>query len=285
MKKKLAILLMTILTAGLVIAVSCTKEVNSPENEITSLKGNLLLKSASLLPDCSSECIIPGSEVYYRRTESNTVSRGGKSGTANSKTVYIEYYNTKTEFVLKVKSSNGWSDLIIDGIPKWTGGPVEADQWGIYRIPLAEGWKACDPVNFNFQVAGNGPQASFTVRYNLIGICSHCKEQFSYEINFDGTYTFSYTPSEDYTNAKVEFTFAQSDQVIVSGLPGWTTEGQTKMKIMDLVKCQTYEWIVGLSPKCEGHTGSNNLWTDFRINDMSKKNISEPTPNITSDCP
>ncbi len=239
-----------------------------------------MLKSASVMPDCSSLYITPGSEIYYKRTESNIVSWGSKNGPSYSKIVEIEYYNTETEFVLKVKSTSGWWDLIINGISGWTGGPVAANEWGIYKVPLAEGWKACDPVNYDLKVVGNGPQASFNVSYNLIGICSHCMERFSYEKNFDGTYTFSYTPSENITNANVVFSFAQTDHVIVSALLGWTAEGLTRKKTMNLVRCQTYEWIVGLSPKYSSHSENINLWTDFKVNNVSKKNISEPTPNI-----
>jgi len=270
---------------GIAVVVSCTKEVNSPEIDFIPEKGNMMLKSASIIPDCGFVCITPGSGVYFKRTESNIVYWGGKSGTSNSKTVEIEYYNTETEFILKVKSSSGWSDLIVNGVSKWTGGLVTSNEWGIYEQPLPVGWKACDPVNYELKVTGNGPQAVFNVSYNLIGICSHCKEQFSYEKNFDGSYTFSYTSPEDLANAKVVFNFAQAGRIIVSGLLGWTGKGQTRQKIMNLVKCHTYEWIVGLTPKCSGHSGSPNLWTDFKVNNLSKKNISEPTPNITSDCP
>lgn len=283
MKKKRIIILYATLVTGIALVASCTKEVNSSENEIMPEKGNMMLKSASILPDCESLCITPGSEVYYKRTESNIVSWGGKSGTANSKDVEIEYYNTETEFVLKVKSSSGWTDLIIDGVSKWTGDPVAPNDWEIFRVPLSEGWKPCDQVNYELTVTGNGPQALFTVSYSLIGICSHCREQFSYEKNFDGTYTFSYTPSEDFSDANVSFTFAQADQVTVSGLLGWDKVGETRQKTMNLLKCHTYEWIIDINSEWSGHSGNSNLWTDFKVNNVSKKNISEPTPNITSD--
>ncbi len=275
--------LFTVLMVVISVLVSCTKEVQSPEDESVTLGGDMMLKSASVLPDCSSLSITPGAEIYYKRTESNIVSWGSKNGPSNSKIVEIEYYNTETEFILKVKSTSGWLDLLINGISKWNGGAVAANEWGIYKVPLAEGWKACDLISYDLKVTGNGPQASFTVRYYLIGICSHCREQFNYEKNFDGTYTFSYTPSQDYTNANVVFTFTQADHVIISGLPGWITEGQIRKKSMNLVRCKTYEWIVGVSPKYNSHAEDADLWTDFKVNSISKKNISEPTPNIDSD--
>jgi hypothetical protein len=110
--------------------------------------------------------------------------------------------------------------------------------------------------------------------------CS-CEESFEYEKNLDGSYTFYYTPSEDLPNANIEFTFAQAEKVSVSGLSDFTEHGQTRQKTMNLLKCQAVSWKVSLTPKFNIGSGNTNLWTDFKVNDTSKKNISEPTPTIT----
>jgi len=40
---------------------------------------------------------------------------------------------------------------------------------------------------------------------------------------------------------------------------------------MDLEKCDVLEYTVRLSPKCQGNSGSSNVWTDFKVNEVSKK--------------
>lgn len=130
--------------------------------------------------DCSIDCI-NADKPYFETTDQQIVSWGGSQSNKFSKTVDIIYYNTKTDFVLKVKSSEGWSDLVIDGISSWTGGKVAAGDWGTLTIPLNSGWKACDSKNFLLQIAGNGPQAVFNVSYNLFGICNDCVTSFTGE--------------------------------------------------------------------------------------------------------
>lgn len=113
--------------------------------------------------------------------------------------------------------------------------------------------------------------------------CSDCVESFSYTNHGDNTYTFYYTPEENMDEALIVFTFAQS--TAISGLTtedGWSSPGQTMQKTMDLVKCYPYEWTVGLQKNCSGNSPNSNVWTDFKVNDISKKN--ENTPNLTQSC-
>lgn len=126
--------------------------------------------------DCNVDCIEVGSEEYFEKSDQQTVSWGGKNNDNNSKTIDIIYYNTETEFVLKVRSTSGWSDLVIDGVESWENGSVGDDVWGIYTFPLNEGWQACETIDFGLQVTGNGPQAIFDVSYSLIGVCTSCIE-------------------------------------------------------------------------------------------------------------
>ncbi len=105
---------------------------------------------------------------YYEKSDSKIVPIG-KSG--KTKTVDIVYYNTETNFVLKVKSTAGWADLIINGVSSWTNGPVQPNEWGVYTVALPTGYQSCDEYNFSLQVAGNGPQAVFAVEYQLHAIC------------------------------------------------------------------------------------------------------------------
>lgn len=111
--------------------------------------------------------------------------------------------------------------------------------------------------------------------------CSECEESFSYSENEDGSYTFSYTTEEDVEDAEVVFTFAQG--TVVSGYDwDWNGNSSTRTETMNLTACQTYTWTLELKGDCSGNSPSSNLWTDFKVNDNSKKN--ENTPNITRNC-
>jgi hypothetical protein len=177
----------TFALCGLVLtglmAVSCHND------EATSNDNN---RSLSARPgSCTADCISDG--IYFEQSDSKTVVYG-----SNSKTVDIQYYNTETDFVLKVRSTNGWSDLVIDEVSSWTAGPVAANTWQTYTMPLADGWRACDNVSFALQVAGNGPPARFDVNYSLIGVCPPCVTDFTGEVISCGSmreavYTFSST--------------------------------------------------------------------------------------------
>jgi hypothetical protein len=125
-----------------------------------------------------------------------------------------------------------------------------------------------------------GYKESKSNKVSITGKDCGCKESFEYEKNLDGSYTFYYTPSEDLVNATIVFTFAQADRVSVYGLSDFSEYGQTLQKTMDFVKCQSVSWNVTLTPKFNIGSGNPNLWTDFKVNGSSKKNISGQTPNI-----
>tara|TARA_R100001369_G_scaffold22674_1_gene41275 strand:- start:29376 stop:30080 length:705 start_codon:yes stop_codon:yes gene_type:complete len=145
-----------------------------------------------------------------------------------------------------------------------------------------------NPQNFNllFEEAGD-----YSLRYKIgsggftetsvtVVNCNSCEESFSYTSNGEQSYTFYYTPAEDLVDATLVFTFAQS--VAVSGLDSWTSNGVTKQKNMNLNACQEYSWAVTLQKNCSGGSQNSNVWTDFKVNDVSKKN--ENTPNLVQNC-
>lgn len=147
--------------------------------------------------DCQTDCIEEGGP-YFEKAYSQVVTWGGATThkPPNSKTVDVIVYNTESDFVIKVKSTNGWSDLVIDEVSSWTNGPVAPNTWGTYSYPLPSGWQACDAEAFELKVAGNGPQAEFNISYNLIGVCPECETAFTGQaISCDDTreavYTFS----------------------------------------------------------------------------------------------
>jgi hypothetical protein len=96
---------------------------------------------------------------------------------------------------------------------------------------------------------------------------SGCTDDFNYKKNEDGTYTFTYKPAADKTGATLVFTFAQG--IVMQGLSDWKSNGVTKQKVMDLKACQEYTWSMTLD--CKDNPGARNLWTDFTVNEVSKK--------------
>ncbi|HSF55321.1 MAG TPA: Ig-like domain-containing protein, partial [Algoriphagus sp.] len=113
---------------------------------------------------------------------------------------------------------------------------------------------------------GYNESASDPVTVEVIE-CGGCEESFTYVNNGDGTYTFTYIPDSDMDDAELVFTFAQG--IAMEGLADWSTKGQTKQKVMDLVECEEYSWTVTLD--CKSNPGAQNLWTDFKVNEVSKK--------------
>jgi len=183
--------------------------------------------------DCATDCIKVGGP-YFETTDQQIVYWGGSDGKKFNKTVDIVYYNTETDFVLKVKSNNGWSDLVIGGVSSWSGGTVAPNVWGTYTVPLNTGWEACDLKNFALQIAGNGPQAVFTVDYSLFGICTACETSFEGEAISCGTareavYTFK--SDEDISYFKIQgglTNFTSSDALVtVTGGNNITTVQST----------------------------------------------------------
>jgi len=162
-----------------------------------------------------------------------------------------------------------------------------ADDWvQVYHNAKSDYNPECFPLQFD--VAGDyqlrykiGGSRGFVKQTISVINCDDCDESFSYLENEDGTYSFTYIPSEDQENALVVFTFAQS--VVITGFDEtWNNNGQTMQKEMDLVACETYNWTVSMIKDCNGSSPNNNVWTDFKIDTISKKNID--TPNIVYPC-
>jgi hypothetical protein len=208
---KFMALFAAILLAG-AIFTSCQKEEsNIPVKE----QGTMTLKTAYTYESCETQCIEPGSGDYYYKTDQVTVQWGNNK----SKVVDIEYYNTETDFVLKVKSTEGWSDLVIDGASSWTYGPVAPNVWGTYTVALPGDWEACDDYNFTLQVTGNGPNAVFDVVYDLIGLCG-CETELLGETECGSFYDGLY-------NRKAVYTFTTEEAgtfKLQGGLTNFTDE-------------------------------------------------------------
>jgi hypothetical protein len=182
-----------------VVIFSCQKsespkKTSHTKDQINSLKND---------DDCATECIQIGGP-YIEVADQQNIQFGKKNG----KVVDIIYYNTETDFIVEVRSTVGWSNVLINGKPQWSGDPVAPGQWEIFSRPLDIDWKACDPVNFDLKVVGDGVSANFEVKYNLIGICDgDCKPKFygqpiSCGPDREAIYTF--IPSDDYKNISIQ---------------------------------------------------------------------------------
>ncbi len=158
-----------VLFTTILLALSCQKEESEEQKSV--IQNVVVLKSGgSLSVDCETDCIDPLGNTYPEKSDSKTVTWGSPKK-PNSKTVSITYYNTLNSFVLKVSSTAGWSDLLIDGVSSWTKKPVAPGVYGIYTVPLPDGWKVCSDYNFGLQVTGNGTPVTFNVVYKLVGPC------------------------------------------------------------------------------------------------------------------
>ena len=210
---------------GVVILNSCKKE-----DPIKPNSSEIQYSTKSF--DCTTDCIVPGGP-YFEKTDQKLVSNGN-----NSKTVDIIYFNTETDFVIQVRSTKQWSDLVIDGSSVWTNGPVAANVWGEYSFPLDAGWEACDLVEFDLKVTGSGQPANFDVSYNLVGICQDCETEFTGEaISCDETreaiYHFTAEEAQDYIKIQGGLTNFTGEDAVVTVTGGnlsvsqWTPGGSS----------------------------------------------------------
>lgn len=113
------------------------------------------------------ECIDPDAGEYHVVSESKSVEWGNRRNPFE-KTVEIEYYNTLTEFVLRVKSTEMIADVLVDDESiKDFDGTVEAGTWQEFTLDLGEG----GTQTFSLKVAGSGPPVDFEVNYTLLSEC------------------------------------------------------------------------------------------------------------------
>ncbi len=244
------------------IIYSCqTEEISTTTDDTTTnKKSEQILKAGATTVaavtavssgDCSTDCI-KADGPYFETTDQKIVYWGGSDGKKFSKTVDIVYYNTATDFVLKVKSTEGWSDLVINGVSSWTGGSVAANTWETYTTPLPSGWKACDLKSFNLKVTKVGNPAEFDVAYNLFGLCPDCETSFTGKTISCGTareaiYTFK--SDADISSFKIQggltnFTGADAEVIVTGGTnitKGQTTPGGSSNRVItvkgDISKC------------------------------------------------
>lgn len=217
-----AILLGTIVTTA-VLLNSCKKDNKIAPN---SLSDGYTTKSVI---DCGSDCIEIGGP-YFEKSDSSYIAG------PPSKKVNVVYYNTETDFVIKVKSNKAWTNLLMDNSSVMSGS-FDANIWYTHSYPLAIDWEACDLTSFELKVNKiAGPNTTnngtLNVSYNLIGICNDgCDTEFSGEAIECGSqreaiYTFKSDTDLDYIKIQGGLTnFTGADAIVtVSGGSLTTTQ-------------------------------------------------------------
>lgn len=271
--------------------LSCQKdELDSEAKELSSVFSSALRLNSEMVlldyGDCNTVCLEEGSETYYKIADTKTLSNGGGSN-INTKLVSYEAYNTETQFIVNVfyditsGNSNSKADITVNingdilALEEIAKGSTVS-----HSINLSKNWEACDIINFSILQEGLGPNIAFNQNYALIGMCeSGCEERFSYELNEDGSYTFSYVSAEDMEGAVVKFTsphlaaFEALDGKIYSVNPGKGNGSPTVLTWPgDITACEEITFILSFEADCDQNNGGfANVFTDFKVNDISKK--------------
>ncbi|MEN2283279.1 hypothetical protein AAGF08_14130 [Algoriphagus sp. SE2] len=123
---------------------------------------------------CETDCIEPGSEIYYPVTDMATLNVG-----RNTKSVSYSAYNTETDFVVEVTyaiiagsaKAKATIVVVIDG-NEVVYEDVSSGSTVSHTVPLAEGWAGCDQVAFSVVQKGLGKPITFSENYDLIPVCA-----------------------------------------------------------------------------------------------------------------
>lgn len=253
---------------GLVVLLmvsSCTDDLNSVE--FNGLDAELVAQGADsrtaapkggsggvTIQNAVSVLSWPNSNGSVCKGEEITFTSSGWEGT---KQANIAIWDETINDWKKITNNTGQKAGPLTGVYTF-------DTDGIYKLGLH--------VSGNANDGGTGGWKEYFI---TVVDCFSCVESFSYVKNTDGSYTFTYIPAENMTDALVVFTLAQNS--VATGFDsGWEAKGQTMQKTMNLKACETYTWTLTFSLK--DINGAKNAWTDFKVNDMSKKH--EGTQNI-----
>ncbi len=106
-----------------------------------------------------------------------------------------------------------------------------------------------------------------------------CIESFSYATTDNLSVVFTYVSEEDLTNAEVKFTcphitgISGIDAASFTVNPGNGKGSPTVLTwVGDIEACTTYTWDITFTPDCDQNAaGFANIWTDFKVNEVSKK--------------
>jgi hypothetical protein len=260
MKKGLLFILGAVLV-GAAVLFSCQK------TDLVKGDEGLTMKVAYAATSCETECINEGGPYFEQVTTQNFNANPFGSAT-------VTIWNTPTAIVYKIESSSDdLRRITFNGTDIYSNAAPAVEPF-LYSIPLGPTWAGCDEKTATIEVrrqvsngTGAGVYLNFATSYKLIPVCQECVESFSYKLNGDGSYTFTYIPAIDVVDALLVFTFPQG--ALDTPLTGWNYNGQTMQTTMNLKACQVYNWTVSLS--CKDLNNPQNKWTDFKVGLDSKK--------------
>lgn len=275
--------------------------MSSNNTFFTLQKGFLALMSAALLFSCSQIEPFEMEDMKVLRSTASTASSEDfcvsafpmeavevYSNAARGVTVTAKNDADSTYFTITRSTGNMTVRVATPGVEVTQTNKetiLEGGTTVTVSVPHKANWNRGDIVTVSFYVSGLGGGSdnrfqTGIISYNLRDICSDCVENFSYINNGNGSYTFTYVSEEDINDAQLVLTFAQG--VVVEGLDNWSTNGSTRQLMRDINKCEKYKWTVGLVTDCNGQgQNSANLWTDFKVNGVSKKGELD---NIVKSC-
>lgn len=269
MKKNRLIFVFATLLIGVALVFSCQKE------EATNEEQGLKLKNGSVCEQCvvnwmDSKVTASGWTKYNKPAEMVP-------------STFLDTYNDGDFIYYCVRRTSGTFDEVrVNGTLLITQLGMTTYSW---KVPLAEVWKSCDKITITVELRGvSGGIGRTNVQsfdYYMREKCPGCEESFTYTNNGNNSYTFTYTPAEDVIDQTVVFTFPQAKMVL--GLDeSWETNGSTRQKSMSFTECEPVSWTLTFTPDCSGHSAQSNVWTDFKVNNMSKKG---GLSNIVITCP
>lgn len=252
--------------------------------------------------DCTDEetyCV--SSSNYYYKTDDKSWNAPGLGG------VYLEYYqNVDGEMVYSFdsyKNNNGKDPNLvgysIDGGPLV---PVSKSSTITVTIPLEEEWAPCDEVNRSITVYRNSQHSlTFSTSYILLAVCDDddgggggddCEvEEFFYDHVGGYTYDFTYIPCEALTGATLKWTSphikAWSTDATLTTNPGKKRGTPTVLSWTGDVPAEGITVQITFDPDCtQTNAGFALLWTDFKVNEVSKKYLHSDNINIlATNCP
>lgn len=263
MKKNRLIYVFATLILGVALIFSCQKE------EVSNPEQGLMLKSGSV-DDCS-QCVANWMDSKVTQGDWVKFENSKNNPEVVAPYTYLDTYNDGANVYYQVYRTSGTFDEIrINGGDGIIQLGMTTYSW---QESITEGLEACKKVTVTVELrgvsGGTGKTVPKSFDYYLRELCA-CDESFTYVLNEDKSYTFTYTPAEDLADQLVTFTFAQG--TVVKGLDEtWSTNGVTRQKTMSFTKCEPVSWTVKLEADCNGHSGQSNVWTDFKLWEVSKK--------------
>lgn len=119
--------------------------------------------------------------------------------------------------------------------------------------------------------------------------CDDCEESFSYETDDNLSVVFTYVSDVDISDAEIKLTCPHITDFQVTQVVGINNVNNPTVLTFkgDIIACTPVTIEITFTPDCIYNENSEkwntpNIWTDFKVNEVSKKNVG--TPNIVYSC-